>query len=370
MSKFFETIDHAQVEQALRDAIARAPDDVVRAGAVMHLAAHEAGWEDTGLVLARGEAVSLLSRGVVWMSRALDLGVEGKLSLWYRVGDGPIAKAIDSTTSFVADRDGPLMVIARLAGQWIDETGRFDPASTLEGGALCVAAVVWKGTAAAGLPRFAAGDATGLAASEAARIPAARPVPRGWGPLWRLGQTAIFCEAVEEGAPPHIACRCRQDAGILKYPLDVPLAADVELAWDWRIRQLPSLEAEDSVPTHDYLSIAVEFDNGQDVTYFWSSSLPVGTTFRCPLPGWDKVETHIAVRSGHDGLGAWTSERRPVLADYRAAVGGPDPARIVGVWLIAVSAFQRGEGVCDFARIRLDHAGGEVKVAPWAPMQP
>lgn len=369
MSKFCETIDHTQVAEALRAAIAGAPA-VVRAGTVMQLPAHEAGWEDTRLLLARGEEVSLLSRGVVWISRVLGLGVDGKLSLWYRVGDGPIAKAIDATTSFVADRDGPLMVIARLSGDWIDETGRFDPASTLEGGALCVAAVAWRDSAAAGLPIFAEGDTTGLAADEAARIAAVRPLPQGWGPLWRVGQTSIFCEAVEEGAVPRIACRCRQDAGILKYPLDLPLAADVELAWDWRVEQLPSLVAEDTVPTHDYLSIAVEFDNGQDVTYFWSASLPVGTTFRCPLPGWDKVETHIAVRSGRVGLGAWTSERRSVLADYRAAVGGPDPARIVGVWLIALSAFQRGEGVCEFARIRLGHAGGELRVAPWDLMRP
>lgn len=363
MSKFCESDDHAQVEEALRQAIAGA-SSVVRAGTVMHLPAHDADWQDTGLVLARGEAVSLLSHGVAWISRDFDLRIDGRLSLWYRLGDGPIAKALGATTSFVAERDGPLMLIARLAGQWIDESGRFDPASTLEGGSLSVAAIVWKGEAAASLPAFGAADTTGLAAIEEERIATARPVPRGWGPLWRVGQTAIFCEAVDEGTPPRIACRCRQDAGILKYPLDLALTEDLELAWDWRVERLPSQVAENSAPTHDYLSIAVEFDNGQDVTYFWSSCLPVGTTFRCPLPWWDKVETHIAVRSGQEGLGQWLGERRPILADYRAAVGGSDPTRIVGVWLIALSAFQRSEGLCDFARIRVAGSAREVTIGP------
>ena len=43
---------------------------------------------------------------------------------------------------------------------------------------------------------------------------------------------------------------------------------------------LPGLLREDSVPSHDYLSIAVEFENGLDLTYYWSTALPVGTHLR------------------------------------------------------------------------------------------
>jgi hypothetical protein len=52
-----------------------------------------------------------------------------------------------------------------------------------------------------------------------------------------------------------------------------------------------------------YLSIAVEFENGQDLTYYWSAALPEETAYRCPLPWWDRHETHIAMRSGSAGLG-------------------------------------------------------------------
>ena len=70
------------------------------------------------------------------------------------------------------------------------------------------------------------------------------------------------------------------------------------LDWQWVVDRLPSHLPEDQILTHDYLSIAVEFDDGQDITYMWSSSLPVGQVFRCPLPGWDAVETHVVQRSG------------------------------------------------------------------------
>lgn len=39
---------------------------------------------------------------------------------------------------------------------------------------------------------------------------------------------------------------------------------------------LPSEVREDTLTTHDYMSIAVEFDNGQDITCYWSAELPVG----------------------------------------------------------------------------------------------
>ena len=48
-------------------------------------------------------------------------------------------------------------------------------------------------------------------------------------------------------------------------------------------------------------------------------------------------------------------------ADYARAVGAP-PARIVRVWLIAVSVFQRGEGICDYADIELVDGERRLKV--------
>jgi hypothetical protein len=132
----------------------------------------------------------------------------------------------------------------------------------------------------------------------------------------------------------------------------MPLGADTRVSWRWRVDSLPATGAEDSFTTHDYVSLAVEFDNRKDLTWYWSAGLPVGRHYACPLPTWTARETHVVVRNGDEGLGHWFDETRPVASDYRAAVGEP-PARIVGVWLIAVSLFRRGRARATFADIRL-----------------
>ena len=125
---------------------------------------------------------------------------------------------------------------------------------------------------------------------------------------------------------------------------------NTRLRW-WRMDQLPSKTREDNLITHDYLSIAVEFDNGQDLTYYWSSELPVGTGFRCPIPTWTARETHVVARSGLEGLGQWFNEERDVYRDYGEKIGGALPVKIVRVWLLAVSLFQRTKGKCQYADI-------------------
>jgi hypothetical protein len=99
--------------------------------------------------------------------------------------------------------------------------------------------------------------------------------------------------------------------------------------------------------------VAVEFDNGQDLTWFWSINLPAGTTFRCPIPWWDRHETHVVARTGTEQLGFWVAESKLVQAGYRDAVGGDLPRRIVGIWLISLSPFQRGVAAWDCRDIEL-----------------
>ena len=80
--------------------------------------------------LRAGEEVSLFSAGMVWIAKdlALGIGVKGDVALWYRIGgSGKIAKSIGTTTSFRAEQDGRLMLVAKPPGEWLDPTGRFDP---------------------------------------------------------------------------------------------------------------------------------------------------------------------------------------------------------------------------------------------------
>jgi len=357
--------------QACADAwqqAAAASSVVLEAHAIRYVDAAGTEWVDSGIDLRRGQSATLLASGQVWMSREADLHVGPKVALWFRIGDGPVQRALGAGTTFAAERDGRLWLVTRIPGDWIDVQGRFAPDFVRPGasGGVLVAALAWTGTAAAGLQAFAAADTSGAASAELQRLSAPVVPPSGWQPLWRIGQSSVFRRDDEAaGGPvgrPRIHCRCSHDAAILTHAVDVPLDASLRLAWSWCVEQLPSQLAEDTLPTHDYLSIAAEFDNGQDLTYMWSRSLPVDTSFRCPLPWWDEHETHIVARSGTEELGRWLAEEKPLLADYQRAVGGTAPARVIAIWLIAVSAFKRGTGVCAYRDIRLQSDAGTTEV--------
>lgn len=184
--------------------------------------------------------------------------------------------------------------------------------------------------------------------------------PAGWYYLWFLGPAEIFRTVDEPGRRSAIACRTEGDCGLLLRDVTLPLEPGTRLRWSWRIDALPSAHAENTFMTHDYTSVAVEFDNGQDLSYLWSTELPCETAFRCPIPLWARRETHVAVRSGSGGLGKWLTEERDLYADHVRCVGGPAGTRIVRVWLIALTLFQRRRGISTFADISLITPGGHV----------
>ena len=185
-----------------------------------------------------------------------------------------------------------------------------------------------------------------------------RNTPKGFEYLWYLGQSTVF-EAYEGPLRKGVRATPSNDAGIIRKAVDIPLNEDTLVSFDWLYQQLPAKGPETEAQFHDYLSIAIEFDNGQDVTWFWSGHLEAGTEFTCPLPWWDQRETHFAVQSGEAGLGEWHSHTREVLKDYQSAVGGPLPGRILGVWVINSGVFGDKPGEAIFASINVIN-GNEV----------
>jgi hypothetical protein len=228
-------------------------------------------------------------------------------------------------------------------------------------GELVAAVVVWSGETADGLAALASGgDVAGQVAAARVHLHEDASPPAGWRYLWLLGRSGIF-RPIERDGRPAIACRTCGDVGILQKEVSLAFEPGTRLRWAWRVDALPSELPEDSALSHDYLSLAVEFSDGRDITYTWSRSLAVGTSYWCPLPTWKDREHHVVVRSGTEGLGAWHSEERDLYADVAAHMG-PPPARIVRVWLIAVSLFQRREGRCAYADIELVQRGDGVKL--------
>lgn len=319
-----------------------------------------------------GNRVTVLLQGRVWLSRHYDISLEAPLQLWRRIGEnGAISRGLDASDTFTAAESGTVQ-LKNLPTRWLDATGRYQgeapPASPDTGGGVSVALIRWAPDAdvAATLAALALQPAApDWAAPALARLQSPPVAPAGWQYLWELGPAEIFREvhADDDGGPRRrMHTHTRNDVAILQKPAEVALTPDTELKWSWRVDQLPGRQAENSVITHDYISIAVEFDNGQDLTYLWSSALPVGEIFRCPLPGWKDRETHVVARSGNADLGRWLNESRNVLQDYAKAVGGPPPQRIVRVWLIANSVFGRGEGRAQFGDIRIGANGSDLAV--------
>ncbi|MEM9174572.1 MAG: DUF3047 domain-containing protein [Myxococcota bacterium] len=339
------------------------------------LPATEPPWRDTGVDVGaeRGRDVTLFSFGRVYASKALDIWVQPKNQIWTRVGEkGNAGSSSRATQTF---GPGGLGEDERAAGRlflgnyfpndWKTRDGgerlQDDAVFQTVSGATRIAIVEWASSARAGLAALvSAGDPEGLASGELARLDRADAPPEGWHYLWHIGEGAVF----EDVGERTIDCRVEGDVAILQTPVDVPFAEGCSLEWEWQIDALPGVFREDSLPSHDYLSVAVEFDHGWDITYYWSRELAPETGFVCPLPNWQHREYHVVVRQGEEGLGQRHRECRDLSVDHRVHLDAhaPTPTRIVGVWLIANSIFARRSGAGRFANIVLRSGDREIRV--------
>lgn len=344
------------------------PPGLLLQHAFLRLPATQPPWHDTGIELAAGDTVTLLARGRVYLSRALDIWVGPAFQLWCRVGErGPVFRGTRDTHTFTAQTSGRLWLASYFPGEWADPSGRLatpEADYAKVSGGLDVLALHWGRTAdAAGRLREWAelAAAPEPVKAEGRRLADTVVTPEHWEYLWFVGPGELYRSSAAPDGRPTIACLTHGDAGILRHPARLPLGPGTRLEWSWRVDELPIDLAEDTLPSHDYVSIAVEFDDGQDLTYYWSAALPVGTVYRCPIPTWTHRETHVVVRSGREGLGHWVDEARDLHADYARILGGP-AREVVRVWLIANSLFQRGHGRCEYASIRLTNEQQAVRV--------
>jgi len=351
--------------RAMERVLSQAPKSVVRDYHWVKLPANQPPWTATGVRLEAGEECSYFAEGRAYANRFLDIYVTPALQLWSRVGEhGNIFRGTRNSHSFRAQENGELRFGNYFPNDWVDAHGarkQDDRVYRTMSGEMKVLVIRWTAGALDGLRALTADPEVGARVrAEIERIEHGETTPAGWHYLWHLGPAEIY-RTPKPGADPCIHCRTHADAGILQKDVELSLDESTAISWRWRIDRLPSTLREDSVPSHDYLSLAVEFDNGRDITYYWSSELPVGTGYDCPLPNWKGKEFHVVVRSGPQGLGEWQAEQRNLYLDYRRYMGDP-PARIVRVWLIANSVFQRGEGACDYAGITLHQRAGDVAV--------
>lgn len=348
--------DHDSFNTRMIGLLARVPETLFSETKYVYLAAHTPPWIDTGIELSPGATVTTLAQGRVYLNKFLDIYANPEYALWARVGEtGEIINGTRDTNTFTTDNGGRLY-LATLSGEWADKSGglatapeEYDRAK----GGISVQVFVWNEDPVQALEQLAEqGDVDGLVATELDRLRNRREKPAGWEFLWFLGRSEIYSDHTSNNNSATIECKTHENVCILQKDAPFDLTPDTRLEWTWRVDQLPSDYPEYTLPTHDYMSIAVEFDNGQDLTYYWSQSLPVETCYRCPLPTWNDRETHLVIRTGKKNLGEWLNESRNVFEDCRKAYGEP-PKRIVRVWLIANSLLQRKCGMCEYKSIRL-----------------
>jgi hypothetical protein len=356
LPRFRELLDHA---------LAGLPPGLVAEQVWIELPASEPPWRDSGIALRAGDEITYFAAGRVVVSAALDIWVTPKTQLWTRIGEaGPIRSSSRDSNTLRARSDGRLFFGNYFPNDWKDASGaRLQDDAVYAGmaGAIWILVVRWRGSAREGLAALAAtGDPLGVVSGERERLALGDPAPSGWRHLWHLGDTEIFHERPGPASERTLTAEVVGDAGILQRDAAFVLRPDTEIAWRWRVDALPGLLREDSIPSHDYLSLAVEFANGLDLTYYWSRELPVGSAYWCPLPNWKHREFHIVIRSGSEGLGVWNAERRNLHDDALRSFGS-HPGDVVRVWLIAVSVFKRQRGAFSIAEIRL-RGGGEEQV--------
>ena len=299
-------------------------------GQTIGLTANEREWRRSGVTVRRGENFAVSARGAVWASRPFSIVMEPRAALWVRIsGSGRIAKPADNDHVFSAWADGEVEFFLKALSEWASPVGDLlSPERAPTQGDIKV--------------RIAP---TERAATECA-------MPKDWHYLWRLGDGTIY----KPRADGEIGIRTHGDVGILQTEVDHPITPRTRLEWSWRVDRLPSRLPEDLQLTHDYLSVAVEFDDGNDLTFMWSAGLPHDHIFACPLSFWCDRETHWVVRTPRDGLGVWHTESRDLWNDTQRAYGSR-PARAVRLWLIANSVFQRNDGAAIVRDLKLSESG-------------
>ena len=319
---------------------------------------HE-GWINTGLEAVKGDKILVSAEG------SLDIGLEapmeGRHLIWVRFGgNGEVFQLTFNDEIIIANDDGllhvaflnpPNVVLGNRKGE-LNSSYKLIPETDLD---FKISAAKLSGGQ---LDHTAFAQKLAKAERNAELV---KSLPAGFDHLWYLGASNIFASK-QTSRGPGVFVKTNNDGGIIKKELDIPLTKTTEIDFSWLYRELPAIAPETTLPTHDYMSIAIEFDNGQDITWYWSHSLAPETFYRCPLAGWDKVETHIVVQSGQDGLGEWHQHKRNIYSDYSTSVGGEMPKKIVGIWFIGNSLFGRRGADAEFANISVQDGNTQIKI--------
>lgn len=334
-------------------------ENLKRSDTTVEITRLKQGWQPMGVEINQGDHITFGMRGEIPIA-GIKIPFEPKHGVWGRIGDrGDIFQFTFNHETIISDAVGQLYVMVIPSGLlFANRQGDLLPIiEQVPDGEIdiSVRAIVWNGDAEAGLAQMIAGTVPAdaeLARNTMASMKQLRTLPDGFEYMWNLATSNVF-ESFHEGDRQGVHANTNDDAGIIIKAVDLPLTEDTRIEFDWLYNQLPALASETDAATHDYMSIAVEFDNGRDITWMWSKDLAEDTHFECPLPEWIGREWHYVLQTGNDDLGNWYHHDRPILEDYRKTIPGEVPTRIVAVWFIANSIFGRQQADAYFSDVVL-----------------
>lgn len=240
-------------------------------------------WTPTGLNLQPGQQVSTFASGRVWRSRVLDLFVPPQFALWFRVGvNGEVFNSTRDTNTFSvkSGEKGELYLANQFPAWWQEKSGRVvgDLAIYENGGdgKIEVLVVVWKDGVDVGKLLSNLSTDSEFIKTESQRPPAesATNLPPEWYHFWFLGTSTLYSSLSTQEHKKCIHAKPDKSIGILMRDLGPTPVFEkgVKVKWDWKIDALPSRLREDTTFSHDYLSVAFEFENGRVSAHISSSS--------------------------------------------------------------------------------------------------
>ena len=159
-------------------------------------------------------------------------------------------------------------------------------------------------------------------------------------PMWEgwelMGSAGVFSYDLNSSEKTIVITSTGPSAALRKDAAQ-PLTPDLEFSWQWQIAEIPSTFPEDIKEKHHYIAASVIFDNGRNLSYIWSASLPKELSFQCPLDDWKDKETHVVVETGPVRLNQVLSYKRNIMADYARFIGGKMPANVSKVWIVVLA---------------------------------
>ena len=153
-------------------------------------------------------------------------------------------------------------------------------------------------------------------------------VPQGWELSVKTGEPSL--QLVQDGSKQALQMRSEQASFSLQRKVYIALQGAPFLVWQWKVTELPKGGDFRHYDTDDQAAqLIVAFSSRHFLTYIWDTTAPKGLVTAAPAPPLKKIFA-IVMQSGSLGLGAWVTERRNLIDDYKRTFGDV-PKAIEGV---------------------------------------